>query len=78
MNCEELYNQLPGYLDAELRIELCSELEQHIAECPYCRSHVHTMQGTVQLIHQIRPVAHEEWLQRLRERVIRRDSAPES
>jgi anti-sigma factor RsiW len=36
--CRELLGQLNDYVDGELAAELCHDLEQHMADCPDCRS----------------------------------------
>ena len=72
MNCEDLFKLLPEYLDSEMKLEICQELQDHIQECSYCRAHVHTMQGTVSLARELgAPVVHQEWVSRLRERISR-------
>jgi predicted anti-sigma-YlaC factor YlaD len=70
MNCDELIRLLPGYLDADMKLELCHELEEHMQECSYCRAHVHTLQGTISLTRDLSiPQVHREWVDRLRRRV---------
>jgi predicted anti-sigma-YlaC factor YlaD len=70
MNCDELIRMLPGYLDADMKVELCHELEEHTKQCSYCRAHVRTMQGTIELTRDLSiPPVHQEWLNRLRRRV---------
>jgi anti-sigma factor RsiW len=72
MNCEQLWQLLPDYLDSEMRAELCAELEAHTKACPYCRAHVNTMRGTVRLTNELRgDAAQQEWVTHLRQRVIR-------
>jgi predicted anti-sigma-YlaC factor YlaD len=71
MNCEELFQLLPGYLDAEMKREICLDLEAHMRQCSYCRAHVHTMQGTVDLARDLgtAPRIHQEWVTQLRARI---------
>ncbi len=72
MNCKELLRLLPDYLDREMQREICLELELHVLECPYCRSHVQTMQETVALASELAiPAVHHAWVAGLRERVLR-------
>jgi predicted anti-sigma-YlaC factor YlaD len=72
MNCEELFQLLPGYLDADMKQEICHDLEAHMRQCSYCRAHVHTMRDTVDLTRNLNaPVVHQEWVGRLRERICR-------
>lgn len=70
LNCEDLFQQLPDYLDAEMKREICLDLESHMQQCSYCRAHVHTMKGTMILAQDLSaPVLHREWFLRLRQRV---------
>lgn len=72
MNCDELFKLLPEYLDDEMKVEICQDLQQHIRECSYCRAHVLTMQGTVSLARELgAPPIHQEWVLRLRDRIMR-------
>ena len=76
MNCDDLFKLLPDYLDSDLKLELCGELRDHIRECSYCRAHVNTMEGTIELVREIvAPEAHHEWVAQLRKRL---DCGPES
>ncbi len=72
MNCEELFQLLPGYLDSEMRREICLDLEAHMRQCSYCRAHVNTMQGTMNLARDLTaPQVHQEWVQKLRQKICR-------
>ena len=79
MNCDDLIRLLPEYLEAEMRMELCNELELHIRDCSYCRANLHTMKETISLAHELgAPCVHQEWVTRLRERIVRsRGQAPD-
>lgn len=72
MNCEQLWKVLPDFLDEEMKQELCAELHEHIKTCEYCRAHVHTMQTTIQLSHEMKTgiPKHDEYVARLRERLL--------
>ena len=71
MNCADLFKNLPDYLDADMRQELCRELEAHVQTCPDCRKHVRTMQATVGLVQSLcSSKAHEEWLACLKKRIL--------
>jgi anti-sigma factor (TIGR02949 family) len=50
-NCKSLLGSLSDYVDGELGMELCREIEKHIAECENCRIVVDTTRKTVELIH---------------------------
>ncbi len=47
--CREFFEQLSDYIDGELAASLCTELEQHLANCPNCRIVVNTTHKTVSL-----------------------------
>jgi len=50
-NCKSLLGSLSDYVDGELGMELCREIEKHIAECENCRIVVDTTRKTVDLVH---------------------------
>ncbi len=47
--CQELKQQLSGYLDGELDPLLCAELERHLQNCENCRVVVDTLRRTILL-----------------------------
>ncbi len=47
--CEELKQQLSGYLDSEMDPLLCAELEHHLDECVNCRVVVDILCKTISL-----------------------------
>ena len=47
--CPDYINNLNDYLDGELSLELCAEIEKHIGECQNCRVMVDTLKQTVKL-----------------------------
>jgi anti-sigma factor (TIGR02949 family) len=50
-NCHHLLDSLSEFVDGELKDELCTELERHLAECEDCRIVVDTLKKTVYLYH---------------------------
>jgi anti-sigma factor (TIGR02949 family) len=50
-NCHHLLDSLSDFVDGELKEELCTELERHLAECEDCRIVVDTLKKTVYLYH---------------------------
>lgn len=48
--CRALVAQLNDYLDDELPLDLCAELDQHLAGCPDCRVVLDTLGRTVQIV----------------------------
>jgi len=49
MNCQEMLENLGGYIDGDLDGRLCSEIEAHIDSCPDCKIVVNTLKKTIQL-----------------------------
>ncbi len=47
--CINLLSQLSDYIDGELEDALCTEIEQHMADCPDCRAVVNTLEKTITL-----------------------------
>ncbi len=47
--CQELKQQLSGYLDGELDPPRCAELERHLRDCDNCRLVVDTLRKTILL-----------------------------
>jgi len=47
--CRNLLSQLSDYIDGELEETLCAEIEQHMADCPDCRTVVNTLEKTIEL-----------------------------
>ena len=56
MDCNELLDQLPDYLDQETRDDICQAIEDHLARCPDCKVHVDTIRKTIVLYQSDREV----------------------
>jgi len=52
-HCEDLIDLLNDYLDGELSLTECSELEAHLRECPECQSLLASLQQTISLLYQL-------------------------
>ena len=50
-DCRNLLGTLSDYVDGELGVALCAELERHLAECENCRVVVDTLRRTIYLYH---------------------------
>ncbi len=48
-NCKEVFAMLSEYLDRELTVESCEEIEAHLADCPPCIEFLHSLKRTVGL-----------------------------
>jgi anti-sigma factor (TIGR02949 family) len=64
--CKEMLGELSDYIDGELAVELCAEIDRHVAECGNCRAVVDTLQRTVYLY---RMYGHEDVPEDARERL---------
>jgi anti-sigma factor RsiW len=53
--CQDILGQISDYLDGELEVALCAELEAHLAGCPNCRVMVDTVRKTITLYHSQAP-----------------------
>jgi predicted anti-sigma-YlaC factor YlaD len=70
--CTQLYRHLSEFLDREMTPELRAKFDTHIAECVSCRTLCKTMQGTVEIVHDLGAAATPcDCLARLRNRVLR-------
>ena len=49
--CQELLGQLNDYVDGNLAVALCHELEVHLASCPDCQVVCDTLAKTITLYH---------------------------
>jgi len=70
MNCEALLGSLSEYIDGELSLELCREIEKHLAGCENCRVVLNTTRRTIDLVQspaESVPVPHD-----VRERLFKR------
>jgi anti-sigma factor RsiW len=48
--CEELLQELFGYIDDELPEDACAVLQQHLAGCGPCEDFVQTMRRSVEVV----------------------------
>lgn len=48
-HCPELLPELADFVDGTAGVEVCAEIERHMAECPDCRIVVDTLKKTVYL-----------------------------
>jgi anti-sigma factor (TIGR02949 family) len=52
-HCNDLLDLLNDYLDGELSVARCTELEAHLRECPECQSLLASLQQTISLLYQL-------------------------
>jgi len=54
-NCQEVFALLSQYLDLELPLAACQEIEQHLAGCAPCVEFVESLRKTVELCRGYQP-----------------------
>jgi predicted anti-sigma-YlaC factor YlaD len=47
--CDDLFDAYKDYLDGDAKEEVCCEVDAHLRECPSCRVHINTLNGTIEL-----------------------------
>ncbi len=50
--CRYLLDSLSDYIDGALSLELCDEIERHMADCDNCRIVVDSLRKTIYLYHE--------------------------
>ena len=55
LTCSELLRSLSDYVDGELDVSLCQEIEKHMAECDQCQIVIDTLRKTIELYHTLPP-----------------------
>ena len=53
--CKEVFSLLSEYLNLELPLGACQEIETHLAGCPPCIEFTESLRKTVDLCHHYRP-----------------------
>jgi predicted anti-sigma-YlaC factor YlaD len=48
-NCPELIHELSDFIDGVAAPEICTEIEQHLQDCPDCKVMVDTLAKTITL-----------------------------
>ncbi len=54
-SCKTLFAQLSDYLDEQLDVSLCDELEKHLKGCGPCESFLGTLEATIKSLRQLPP-----------------------
>jgi RNA polymerase sigma-70 factor (ECF subfamily) len=52
--CREIFAALSQYLDGELRVKECSDLERHLQGCQPCLAYIENLKTTIGACHQFR------------------------
>lgn len=53
--CRDVFEMLSEYLDCELPVDTCEQLEQHIADCAPCVEFVESLRKSVSVYREYRP-----------------------
>ncbi len=56
-SCQDILALLSDYVDFELPLAVCGEVERHLADCPPCREFVDRLRETIALCHAYAPGA---------------------
>lgn len=51
--CAQILTQLNDYADYTLAVELCADLEAHLAQCENCQIVLDTLRKTIYLVHRL-------------------------
>ena len=51
--CAQILTQLNDYADHALAVELCADLEAHLAQCENCQIILDTLRKTIYLVHRL-------------------------
>jgi hypothetical protein len=55
MTCKEIFASLSEYIELDLPLDACREIEQHLAACPPCIEFTESLRRTVELCRGYRP-----------------------
>ena len=58
-DCHQVLTQLNDYADGELSVDLCQDLDAHLAECDNCQVVLDTLKHTIYLVHHLDDQASE-------------------
>lgn len=53
MTCQELFARLSEFIDGELPLELCDQIQAHLSDCHPCLAFVQTLRQTVEICRQL-------------------------
>jgi RNA polymerase sigma-70 factor (ECF subfamily) len=54
-NCKKMFALLSEYLDKELPVEACKEMDAHIAGCEPCKAFTESLRKTIDLCREHQP-----------------------
>ena len=47
--CKKDFERMSEYLDGELNVDICREIENHLRQCPECRECVDSLRKSIEL-----------------------------
>jgi anti-sigma factor RsiW len=53
--CLDVFEMLSEYIDGELPVDTCEQIERHIADCPPCVQFVESLRKSVRAFRDYRP-----------------------
>ena len=53
--CLEVFEKLSEYLDGELSLQDCAQIQEHIRDCEPCVAFVESLRTSIQASHELRP-----------------------
>ena len=56
--CREVFEMLSEYIDGELPVDTCEQIERHIADCPPCVQFVESLRKSVKAFRDYQPGEH--------------------
>ncbi len=56
-SCHDVFALLSDYVDFELPLAYCGEVERHLADCPVCREFVDRLRNAIALCREYTPGA---------------------
>ena len=56
-SCQDIFARLSDYVDFELPLADCGEVEKHLADCPACHEFVDRLRDTITLCRESAPGA---------------------
>ena len=54
--CRQVFEMLSEYLDGELPVDTCEQIEKHIADCPPCVEFVESLRKSVHTYREYQPL----------------------
>jgi anti-sigma factor RsiW len=53
--CRDVFEMLSEYIDGDLPVDTCEQIEKHIADCPPCVQFVESLRKSISVFRDYRP-----------------------